>query len=295
MAGIGFLVLAAVAIVGLGILESAREQKQFRVTKYQLRMNRETSGSGKIKIVFLSDLHNQVYGRENQELYRAIEGEKPDVILIGGDMLIGKKGVPSEPALQFVKKLPHICPVYYANGNHEQRMKENPNRYKGRYKDYRKRLQKAGVCFLENKSVHLPIRGTVICISGLELPLYIYDKFKRHRMEKEDIENCIGKAAPDEYQILLAHNPVYFDVYRRWGADLVLSGHLHGGVVRIPGWRGLISPQFRLFPRYSGELKRKGDQAIIVSRGLGTHTIKIRLFNNPEIVSLCLFPKDAGL
>ena len=80
------------------------------------------------------------------------------------------------------------------------------------------------------------------------------------------------------------------NAYKAWGADLILSGHLHGGIVRIPGLGGVISPQAFLFPRYSGELTLEGDQTVIVSRGLGTHTIHLRLFNTPELVSISLEP-----
>ena len=76
--------------------------------------------------------------------------------------------------------------------------------------------------------------------------------------------------------------------YLAWGADLILSGHLHGGMVRIPGIGGVIGPDFVLFPKYSGEMRRVGDQTVIVSNGLGTHTIHIRLFNPAEVVVLSL-------
>ncbi len=74
--------------------------------------------------------------------------------------------------------------------------------------------------------------------------------------------------------------------YLSWGADLVLSGHLHGGIVRIPGFRGVISPGFELFPKYSGGCCREGSQTAVVSRGLGSHTIPVRLFNEAELIVL---------
>ena len=93
-------------------------------------------------------------------------------------------------------------------------------------------------------------------------------------------------------QILLAHNPAFSEIYKEWGADLVLAGHLHGGLVRVPGFRGIITPQLKLFPKYSGEMRKDKNQAVIVSRGLGMHTIKIRLFNKAEVVSVCLCGPD---
>ena len=101
----------------------------------------------------------------------------------------------------------------------------------------------------------------------------------------------MGKKDSTNYQILLAHNPMYAETYLEWGADLILSGHLHGGIVRIPGLGGVVSPQFRLFPKYSGEHTEKNGKSVVVSKGLGTHTIKIRFLNPAEVVVLHLSGK----
>ena len=102
----------------------------------------------------------------------------------------------------------------------------------------------------------------------------------------------LGKGETENFQILIAHNPVFFQDYRNWGADLVVSGHLHGGIIRIPGLGGLITPQAKLFPKYSGELTKEEESYIAVSRGLGSHTVNIRLFNEAEIVALELKPEQ---
>lgn len=99
------------------------------------------------KIVFLSDLHNKEYGVGNERLMDAICKARPDLILIGGDMLVGKKGCSVAPALKFVSKLPAIAPVYYACGNHEQRMKRKPEVYGEVYQAYQKQLEECGVHF----------------------------------------------------------------------------------------------------------------------------------------------------
>ena len=109
----------------------------------------------------------------------------------------------------------------------------------------------------------------------------------------EEIEERIGERSGDTYRILMAHNPAYMDVYWEWGADLVLSGHLHGGVVRLPLVGGVITPQMQLFPRYSGDMyKGKDGQSCVVSRGLGTHTVNVRLYNMAELVSLTFVGKQ---
>ena len=281
---------------GVVCMESIREQWNFNVTKYQICTSKINPHMKPKRMIFLSDLHNHEYGQNNIRLLQAVKAACPDLILIGGDMLVGKRGRSAKAALQFVSQLPKIAPVYYANGNHEQRMKENPEKYVRVYERYREILQNAGVHFLENDSLELHLDGFHVRLTGLELPMETYEKFKYSHVRKEDIVLQVGEirkemldSAEEEesvYEILLAHNPTYYSAYKEWGADLVLSGHLHGGIARIPGWRGVITPQAFLFPKYSGEMTEEDGQTIIVSRGLGTHTINFRLFNRPEMVVL---------
>lgn len=281
---------------GVVCMESIREQWNFNVTKYQICTSKINPHMKPKRMIFLSDLHNHEYGQNNIRLLQAVKAVCPDLILIGGDMLVGKRGRSAKAALQFVSQLPKITPVYYANGNHEQRMKENPEKYERVYERYREILQNAGVHFLENDSLELHLEGFHVRLTGLELPMETYEKFKHSHVRKEDIVLQVGEvrkemldSAEEEesvYEILLAHNPTYYSAYKEWGADLVLSGHLHGGIARIPGWRGVITPQAFLFPKYSGEMTEEDGQTIIVSKGLGTHTINFRLFNIPEMVVL---------
>ncbi|MFR2663848.1 MAG: metallophosphoesterase, partial [[Clostridium] scindens] len=133
----------------------------------------------------------------------------------------------------------------------------------------------------------IPWDGESICITGLEIGLDGYRKFGRRPMEEEEIESRVG-TADSSYQILLAHNPAYVAAYRKWGADLILSGHLHGGIVRIPGIGGVIAPDFTLFPKYSGDIYREEDATVVVSKGLGAHSVPIRLLNPAEMVVLVL-------
>ena len=281
---------------GVVCMESIREQWNFNVTKYQICTSKINLHMKPKRMIFLSDLHNHEYGQNNIRLLQAVKAACPDLILIGGDMLVGKRGRSAKAALQFVSQLPKIAPVYYANGNHEQRMKENPEKYERVYERYREILQNAGVHFLENDSLELYLDGFHVRLTGLELPMETYEKFKYSHVRKEDIvlqvgeirKEMLGSAEEEEsvYEILLAHTPTYYSAYKEWGADLVLSGHLHGGIARIPGWRGVITPQAFLFPKYSGEMTEEDGQTIIVSKGLGTHTINFRLFNIPEMVVL---------
>ena len=278
---------------GLLGLEIYRELHHFRVTHYTIESQKFKGFSRDLNLIFLSDLHNRVYGEKNEPLLQAIRNEKPDLILIGGDMLVGKEDASYDIALDFTSQLPEIAPVLYATGNHEQRMREKPEIYQAAYADYRQQLKDRGVLFLENGSCRIEAGTVRLEISGVELPSASYKKLKKLPIQASDIAEYLHKDSvsvteDSVYRILLAHNPAYMNAYKGWGADLILSGHLHGGVMRLPGIGGVITPQAFLFPKYSGEMTKEGEQTIIVSRGLGTHTINIRLFNQPEVVSICL-------
>ncbi len=286
--------IAIILCVALAVFiaENCRELRTFRVKRYRIT-SRKLRGMGEKRILFLSDLHNCSYGEENMRLMQAIRKAKPDLILIGGDMLVRKNGTSYEKTVSFLRQLPRICPVYCANGNHEQKLKEKPERYRQSYKDYKALLTEAGVIFLENETAEFSMGKIRMRVTGLEIPLESYKKTGRHVLTRDEMEQRIG--IPNyTFHILMAHNPAFMKVYLEWGADLILSGHLHGGMVRIPGLGGVISPDLRLFPRYSGGKYHCGNSEVVVSRGLGNHSIPIRFWNPAEMIELKLSgPKES--
>lgn len=273
-------------ILFICIAEWIREIITFKVTHYEIKSKKLNELSHERTVVFLSDLHNNHYGKNNERLLAAVKEQNPDLILIGGDMLVGKGRVSVKVAEELAHELTKICPVYYAYGNHEQRIIIHPEKYGMDFEEYKEKLARYGVIFLENEHVDLQWDAVPVQIHGIDIPEQFYKKFCKASLSVEDVIKCIGQADATKYQILLAHNPLYVEAYLKWGADLVLSGHLHGGVVRIPGLGGIITPQFGMFPRYSGELTVKDGKSVVVSKGLGTHTIKLRFLNPAELVVL---------
>ncbi len=282
-----WLILIGV-IIFICIVEWIREIVTFKVTHYDIKSDKLNGLNHERKIVFLSDLHNERYGKNNEKLFDAVKEQNPDLILIGGDMLVGKADVSSKVAEEFVSKLTEMCPVYYANGNHEQRMKVYPETYGTMFQEYRDRLEKSGVTFVENENVDFTWDGCQVNIYGLEIPVGYYKKFRKQTLQVDVVKDQIGEPEARCYNILLAHNPTYVSTYLEWGADLILSGHFHGGVVRIPKLGGIITPQWHMFPKYSGELTNKNEKYVVVSKGLGTHTLKIRFLNPAEVIVLHL-------
>lgn len=127
--------------------------------------------------------------------------------------------------------------------------------------------------------------GVRIHIAGLAIGEDYYVRGKQPRMSVEFLEDRLG-LCPEGYTILLAHNPGYFPVYAQWGEDCVFSGHNHGGVIHLPLLGGVISASLRLFDRYDRGVFREGKSTMVLSAGLGMHTIHVRLFNRPELVTV---------
>lgn len=278
------LIIVAVFIVYC-LIEMIRELRDFRVTKYRICSQKLNGIKREKKIIFLSDLHNRMYGEENERLLESIRNQHPDLILIGGDMLVRKDGNSYDKTVRFLAKLPGICPVYCANGNHEQKLKELPDKYEQSYEEYKKALTASGIHMLENASETVKLEEVPVKLSGLEIPLGAYARFGRKELSLKEITDRIGEHG-DDYQILLAHHPGYMKEYLAYGADLILGGHYHGCVVQLPGIGGVISTNFTLFPKYSGGIYQEGEQTAVVSRGLGTHSVPLRLWNWPELIVL---------
>ena len=278
------LIIVAVFIVYC-LIEMIRELRDFRVTKYRICSQKLNGIKREKKIIFLSDLHNRMYGEENERLLESIRNQHPDLILIGGDMLVRKDGNSYDKTVHFLAKLPGICPVYCANGNHEQKLKELPDKYEQSYEEYKKALTASGIHMLENASETVKLDEVPVKLSGLEIPLGAYARFGKKELSLKEITDRIGEHG-DDYQILLAHHPGYMKEYLAYGADLILGGHYHGCVVQLPGLGGVISTNFTLFPKYSGGIYQEGEQTAVVSRGLGTHSVPLRLWNWPELIVL---------
>lgn len=234
------------------------------------------------RAVVLADLHNKRYGKDNEKLLTAVREQKPDMILIAGDILTAAPGKPLEPAIAFLRELAKDYPIYYGNGNHEHRLKLYPETYGDMAERYGQALKELGIEPLVNSRSLLQEYG--LAVYGAEIDKRYYKRFRVQEMPPEYLEGILGRPEEGFYTVLLAHNPDYFPAYAAWGAGLVLSGHVHGGVVRVPFWgKGVLSPGLRLFPEYDGGVFKEGEAAMVLSRGLGVHTIPVRLFNPAEL------------
>ena len=275
-------------IVIIMLIYIYHENRVFKVTRYSLQSDKLEGLKEEIRLVVLADLHNHVYGKNNDTLIKAIKEENPDLILVAGDLIIAKPNNEIDTATSLMKRLALKYPVYYGMGNHEYRLRIYPEQYGDMYERYTEELKQAGVHILENANEKVLVKNVILNIFGLEIDREYYKRFVTTPMQNNYIEDLVGQASAKDYNVLLAHNPKYFKSYAAWGADLTLSGHIHGGIVQIPFLGGAVSPQVEFFPKYDAGLFHEKDKAMILSRGLGTHTINVRINNTAELVSIKL-------
>lgn len=264
------------------------ELKKFTVTEYEIsspKISREQ------RIMVLADLHGFEYGKNNEKLITKIREYEPGMILIAGDMIVSKYPKTYQTALKTLKQLTAIAPVYYGFGNHESRGDKKGLVVSKAFSEYLKKAKNLSVVFLRNQSHTVESLGDRLRIGGLEISLDYYEKRQEIPLPKKYVRKQLGTASGEVFQILLAHNPLYSENYAAWGADLTFCGHNHGGLVRFPGKGSLISPQLTFFPKYDGGLYEISGKHVIVSRGLGTHTFHIRVFNRAELVAVRLVPE----
>ena len=278
---------------GAGCLARSRYERDCLVTEEYWIASEKIHGQGKA-IVFLTDLHNKEFGEENSRLLETVRKVKPDAVLFGGDGMVAKRGnTDVRIPLALLTELAKEFPVYCGNGNHESRMLWKSEIYGEAYENYRTALENAGIRYLSNEAADL---DSDIRIYGLDLPKSAYLP-RSGEIPEGLLKETLGEPDPEKFCLLLAHSPLFFEEYAAWGADLTLSGHFHGGTIRLPLVGGVMTPQYQFFyPRCAGyfELPGKGREKsrMIVGRGLGTHSINIRLNDKPQVVVVRLCGAD---
>ncbi len=228
---------------------------------------------GDVRIALVTDLHSSPYGAKNERLLEAIDASKPDIVLLGGDIFhsSGK----NRGAEAFLDDIGKRYPCYYVLGNHEFSTKK--------VQQIRTLSADAGVRILSGDRVPVTVNGTTFLLCGI-------DDAKAGQFQQRA---QLDQAAPKDdalFSVLLLHRPYPFATYFQRGFDLMLSGHAHGGQVRVPGLvNGLLAPQQGFFPKYAGGRYDMGGQTLIVSRGLSKRPYLVpRVCNPPELVLVTL-------
>lgn len=265
--------IAAAAVILLLLLGfCVYENNHLVVTEYTYQNAQIPEALNDYRIVQISDLHNARFGADNHRLTGRIRNLEPDLIVLTGD-LVDAYHTNLTVAAALAQELTAVAPVYFISGNHEEWLDAQTR--EALYRD----LSDAGVILLENSSVMIGKGDAQFELLG------IYDgrlQSNTLRTMTEENEN------PDVLTVLLAHEPQYLDEYARCGVNLVLTGHAHGGQFRLPWIGGVVAPDQGFFPPYTEGVFTQDNTTMIISRGLGNSVIPVRLFNDPEIVTVTL-------
>ncbi|MCD8130901.1 MAG: metallophosphoesterase [Lachnospiraceae bacterium] len=282
-----FLIIFAALLIIAACLIIYHDIHYFHIVRYQLAHPKLKKA---LRLVVLADLHDAGFGKHNERLAAKVRELSPDLILIAGDMVTSGKHSDYTGAEDLLCGLAGTFPIYYGMGNHESRIVNDPEGNGERFEEYKRKLSRAGVVFLQNEMVLLDEYN--IALHGLELEKEYYRKWGRSSLPSYYMKEKFGEASSEAFHLLIAHNPEFFPQYADWRADLVVSGHVHGGIVRLPVLGGVISTSFRLFPKYDGGLFMEKNSAMVISRGLGWHSIPVRMFNPGECVVIDLKPGE---
>ena len=228
------------------------------------------------RIVVLSDLHGGSFGAGNADLFAAVAAEQPEYIFYLGDLQDKYRGPAAGYPAAVADGLSAIAPTYYVTGNHEWAIGDVP--------ELKKTLSAHGVTVLSNQFLTLERNGDAIVLAGIDDPNGYADQ-----KTPEELAAELYAAWGDPFWILLAHrNSRFASQYSLLGADLVCSGHGHGGIIRLPGTDGLLSTERTLFPSYTAGLYEENSSVLFATRGLGNSGPSFRVFNRPEVAVVTL-------
>lgn len=228
------------------------------------------------RLVVLGDLHTAYFGEGNKALLEAVEAQEPEYIFLVGDLVDAFRDIPEGYVRETAAGLAAIAPTYYVTGNHEWAA--------GNVPELKKTLESQGVTVLSNQFVTLERRGDTAVLAGIDDPNGYADQKSPEALAAE-----VYAAHGDPFWMLLAHRNDHFPgQYSLLGADLVISGHGHGGLIRPPFTDGLVSTDRTFFPSYTAGLYEENGSTLFVTRGLGNSGPSFRLFNRPEVALVTL-------
>lgn len=240
------------------------------LTEYTVSLHALPQEFSGFKIVQLSDLHGAKFG---PELVDTVRAQNPDMIALTGDLITSADDVDTIKPLLF--ELAEICDVYFVSGNHDYAP--------GCAEPLITALEGVGIKNLGNNSTVKSRNGEKLVIAGVEDPNSWSDL-----TPPDEFIASLREDHPDDCVVLLGHRNYWVTEYPELPVELILCGHEHGGIIRIPGVGGLLSHDRGLFPEYDAGEFESGSYTMIVSRGLGNSLPIPRIFNRPEIVSVTL-------
>lgn len=265
------IVIALIAAICAFLIKDSSQTLE--ISRYEVASEKLSESFDGFRIVQLSDLHGAQFGDDGTELVDKVRSLSPDIIALTGDFVTDEGDL--EAVEKLAPRLTELCPVYFVSGNHEYGS--------GLAQRVRGILESAGVKYLGNEYLTISRGSDSVLLGGVEDPIAYADM-----LAPDELARKMNEAAPAAFKILLGHRNYWMKEYPELPVDLILSGHAHGGIVRIPGVGSLIGTDRHLFPDFVEGKFYNGNYTMIVSRGLGNSVPIPRIFNRPEIVCVTL-------
>lgn len=267
------ILIIAMIILLLG-LYLYLENTTLQVTKFDITNSKISKDFNNYKIIQVSDFHNTTSEKLYNDLVEEIKTQKPNIIVLTGDLIDSRK-TDTNVAINFLKDIKDIAPIYYVTGNHESRVNE--------YSQLKEQMKNLGINILDGKTIVLKQKDSIINLIGIDDPKFSSEVAVS---DSEIIKTEINALEYDKnsYTILLSHRPEEFNTYVSENIDLVFTGHAHGGQIRIPFVGGVVAPNQGFFPKYTSGKYVEKNTTMIVSRGIGNSIIPFRINNRPELI-----------
>jgi predicted MPP superfamily phosphohydrolase len=263
--------MAAVALAVAAILADSRWRLD--VHDYEVVSARLPAGFDGFRIVVLSDLHGAEFGKDNRRLVEAVRDARPDLIALTGDIIVEKEDIPVAAAL--CAQLTPLAPCFFISGNHDAGSRG--------LTELREALEACGVKYLANEYLPLERNGDRIVLCGVEDPITWAVMPK-----PDEVVAALRREYPDDYVLFLGHRNDFADKYPLLDVDLIISGHNHGGVVRLPFVGGVLGNNGELFPEYDAGYYHTYCYDMVISRGLGQIKAIPRFLNPPDVPVITL-------
>ncbi|MFC2949419.1 metallophosphoesterase [Virgibacillus sediminis] len=266
--------LVFILVILLISIKAYLDTTEFKVNRVQFHSDKLPENV-EFTVLQISDLHNKVFGHDNQELIETVNQSNADIVVMTGD-IIDRKTDDFQDVFTLVEGITDSGQdVFFVTGNHEQ---DHDN-----MEEFLDGLRERNVTVLDNRNTQVRVEGVTVNLAG------VADSSTDH----EDIERAFAGLQPESYTILLSHSPGIMGKYRNIPADLILSGHTHGGQVRLPFIGPIVAPEQGLFPEFDqGVFETGRNQYLYIDSGLGTSVAPIRFLNKSQLSLITITGSD---